>query len=120
MRDAMLVVDPFNGSGRSMVAASRLGVQGIGIDLDPADCRAAQERFLVERRPDVVLPMVAAELVAINSVVQGDCRDVIPQIPDNSVALGLVSPPYARQRLADSESVTMAGWVIDNQTGRMS
>lgn len=52
----------------------------------------------VVKSSEVVLPMIDTERPAINSVMQGDCRDVIPRLPDNSIGLGLVSPPYAQQR----------------------
>ena len=35
---------------------------------------------------------------AVNSVTQGDCRDLIPLLPDKSIHLCLCSPPYADQR----------------------
>lgn len=34
----------------------------------------------------------------INTVLQGDCRDLTPLLPDNSINLCLCSPPYAQQR----------------------
>jgi len=43
--DRMLVLDPFCGTGSSLIAAQRLDVKGIGIDLDPAYCNAAQKRL---------------------------------------------------------------------------
>lgn len=36
--------------------------------------------------------------VSVNSVTVGDCRDLISSLPDNSINLGLTSPPYAEQR----------------------
>lgn len=96
VKAGMVVLDPFNGVGSSTLAAARLGVKGIGIDLSPAYCKAAEKRLVNQRR--TVLSMVAAEPVDINSVVEGDCRDVIPRLPDNSIGLGIVSPPYAQQR----------------------
>ena len=97
LKAGMLVLDPFNGSGSSTAAAAHLGVKGIGIDLDPAYCQAA-ERRLADGRKKAVLPMVSSEPVIINSVVQGDCRDVVPLLPDNSISLSISSPPYAQQR----------------------
>lgn len=34
----------------------------------------------------------------INQIIQGDCEDVLKQIPDNSIDLIFTSPPYADQR----------------------
>ena len=41
------------------------------------------------------LPMMQ---IKINSVTQGDCRDLIPSLPDSSINLCVTSPPYADQR----------------------
>lgn len=48
-RKNMLVLDTFCGNGASLVAAARLGVAGIGIDLDPAYCREASRRVKAEQ-----------------------------------------------------------------------
>lgn len=34
----------------------------------------------------------------LNSIVEGDCTQILPQLPDNSVDLIITSPPYADQR----------------------
>jgi len=41
------------------------------------------------------LPMKA---IYINTVTEGDCRDLIPSLPDASINLCLCSPPYAERR----------------------
>lgn len=41
----------------------------------------------------------------INSVLQGDCRDLIPLLPDASINLCLCSPPYADQRKGEYPGV---------------
>ncbi len=97
LKEEMVVLDPFNGVGNSTSAASRLGVRGIGIDVSPAYCEAAQRRLIVGHDA-VVLPMATAESLAMNSVVHGDCREVAPRLPDKSIAIGIMSPPYAQQR----------------------
>ena len=36
--------------------------------------------------------------IGVNSIVQGDCMELIPSLPDRSIQLVLTSPPYAEQR----------------------
>lgn len=43
IKDNLLVCDPFLGAGTTMVAAKRLGVNGIGIDIDPLYCQMSEE-----------------------------------------------------------------------------
>jgi site-specific DNA-methyltransferase (adenine-specific) len=48
--DDALVLDPFNGSGTTGVAALRLGRRFVGIDVDPQYLDLAKRRFEAERR----------------------------------------------------------------------
>lgn len=54
----LVVLDPFNGVGSSTVAMARLGVGGIGIDIDPAYCD-----FAVERLSRLALERTDADLI---------------------------------------------------------
>jgi site-specific DNA-methyltransferase (adenine-specific) len=47
-----LVLDPFMGSGSSLIAAARLGRRYVGYDLDPAYVQIARRRVLAEPAPD--------------------------------------------------------------------
>lgn len=40
-----VVLDPFAGSGSTLVAAQSLGIRSVGVELDPAHCRIAERRF---------------------------------------------------------------------------
>ena len=51
-----LVLDPFMGSGSSLVAAARLGRRYIGYDLDPSYVAIARERVAEAQRPDEAAP----------------------------------------------------------------
>lgn len=48
-----LVLDPFMGSGSTMVAASRLGRRYTGYDLDPEYVEIARQRVAAEGSPDI-------------------------------------------------------------------
>lgn len=51
----MLVLDPFNGVGASTIAMSRVGVRGIGVDIDPAYCTAAVCRLEDELAQELLI-----------------------------------------------------------------
>ncbi len=76
------VLDPFVGSGSTLVACSQCGRNGVGIELvehwaDVARSRVAQKEFLTEQ-----------------TVLVGDARDVLPTLEDESFDLIVTSPPY--------------------------
>ncbi len=55
-RRPALVLDPFMGTGTTLVAAEREGVRGIGIDIDPAYVAIAHERLGAETPPPLRIP----------------------------------------------------------------
>jgi len=44
--DCKLVIDPFCGSGTTLLAAKKLGIKSIGIDKSPAYCQIAADRVI--------------------------------------------------------------------------
>ena len=40
-----LVLDPFLGTGATLIAAQQLGLSAIGIEIDPGYCEAARRRL---------------------------------------------------------------------------
>ncbi|MDH3680843.1 MAG: site-specific DNA-methyltransferase [Acidimicrobiia bacterium] len=68
-----VVLDPFLGSGTTLVAAERTGRRGIGFDLDPAYADIARTRLEAERRRPKVRP------------IQVDGEDPLPMaLPDTT------------------------------------
>jgi DNA modification methylase len=55
--DAKTILDPFMGSGTTLVASAKLGRKGIGIELDPdyfeIACRRVEQAY---RQPDLFIP----------------------------------------------------------------
>jgi DNA modification methylase len=57
------VLDPWNGSGTTTYAASRMGLQSVGIDLNPAMIIVARARSLPTSEADSLAPL-ASEILA--------------------------------------------------------
>lgn len=45
------MLDPFLGSGTTLIACLETGRKGIGVEIDPKYCEIAKERILREFRP---------------------------------------------------------------------
>jgi DNA modification methylase len=97
-----IVLDPFCGSGSTLVAAQRLGKQGIGCELSAEYVKLTRQRTADAECPGpqaVVHQMSAFHLSEIS--------------PPNSVDLCITSPPYwnilNRKRTADYKSIRHYG-----------
>lgn len=93
-----LVVDPFLGTGTTLVAARRWNRRGTGIELSSRFCRIARgklgQRSLID------------EWGYPPNVINDDCRNIRRHVADNSTRLVLTSPPYAnfiRRSIGDRE-----------------
>jgi site-specific DNA-methyltransferase (adenine-specific) len=100
IKENMVVLDPFNGSGNSTEAMARLGVDGIGIEIDPVYCEFAIERLsrLADNRlikelsihiwdaDDLGLPMTASRVLAGWSELEGvpfeAAERLVPLLPE--------------------------------------
>ncbi len=59
-----LVLDPFMGSGSTLLAARELGLPAVGIEVDPGYCRAAIRRLAPGRvrQPTLLVPSLTPDL----------------------------------------------------------
>ncbi|MHB9036716.1 MAG: TRM11 family SAM-dependent methyltransferase [Armatimonadota bacterium] len=76
------VLDPFVGSGSTLVACAQCGREGTGIELIEHWANVAEQRVASEQ-PE--LPQ---------KVLSGDARDVLKSLPDASFDFAVTSPPY--------------------------
>ena len=88
------VLDPFLGSGSTLIACARTGREGIGVELIPEWAQTARERIGAQRgdRPGqaALLPDAGPPL----TVIEGDAREATASLPDDSVHFLVTSPPY--------------------------
>lgn len=81
------VLDPFVGIGSTLKAAALDGRVGIGIELSPVFAELSRKRL--ENELDGALFPYPEQ-----RILEGDAREVLPQIATDSVDLVVTSPPY--------------------------
>lgn len=82
-----VVLDPFVGVGSTLKACAVEGRNGIGFELNPRYAGLAEERLRVEVK-DMFSSLVTQDVRV------GDARELIKNVPDNSLDLLVTSPPY--------------------------
>ena len=82
-----VVLDPFVGIGSTLKACALDGRKGIGIELNPHFVELAQERISTEVRD-------MFSTADCQQVLQGDARELLPNIANESVDFVVTSPPY--------------------------
>lgn len=82
-----IVLDPFAGIGSTLKACAIEGRKGIGIELNPHFVALTRERLRTEVQD-------ADATVEAQEILEGDTRDILPQIADESVDFIITSPPY--------------------------
>ena len=78
------VLDPFVGSGSTLVACSQCGRRGVGIELSEHWVDVARQRIEVQQTAEC----------AEQAVLVGDARNLLPDVEDESFDLVVTSPPY--------------------------
>jgi DNA modification methylase len=105
------VLDPFAGSGSTVVTAARLGLEGVGFELSPEYVELGRRR-LAELKESV---LVTADISSPpESVIHlGSASDMAQHVAENSVDLCITSPPYwdilNQRRTADMKAVRHYG-----------
>ncbi len=82
-----VVLDPFVGVGSTLKACALHERFGIGIELNPRYVKLTHERLLRELPGNIVSNHT-------QRVIEGDVRDILPQLSENSVDFIVTSPPY--------------------------
>ena len=82
-----VVLDPFVGVGSTLKACALHERIGIGIELNPRYIQLTHERLLREL-PNYIVSNHNQRII------QGDAREILPQLRDNSIDFVVTSPPY--------------------------
>lgn len=100
-----VILDPFLGSGSTIVSAYKLGKKGIGFELSKEYIKLAEDRVkdtqlnLTQRPEDLIKPEIHNKTIF----------DVPKILPENSVDLVITSPPYwdilTMERSADRKEI---------------
>ena len=100
-----LVLDPFVGVGTTLVAARNLGRKGIGIELYEKFVKIAKQ----------VLSQKTLTEPSEQTIICGDCRDLLKWVEPNSVQLMFTSPPYANfihRSIEDRQKTHKTSWLV--------
>ncbi|MCA9797105.1 MAG: site-specific DNA-methyltransferase [Candidatus Eremiobacteraeota bacterium] len=83
------VLDPFLGSGTTLIEAQRMGRHGLGVELQPRVAELAKERIQAEKNPH----SVKAE-IAVGDSSSFNFKKHLGKLGVKSVQLAMLHPPY--------------------------
>jgi len=109
------VLDPFSGSGSTVVTAARLGKKGIGLELSPEYVELARSRLAEVAATD---PAGASNGAAHSRIIHAPARELLQHVAPDSIDLCISSPPYwnilNQRRTADQKAVRHYGNLPDD------
>lgn len=122
-----VVLDPFCGTGSTLVAADRLGKRGIGLELSPEFVAVALRRLarpLLDEESAAKSPGAdAAENRASSILYHASATELLKYVRPETVDLCVTSPPYwnilNQRRTADMKEVRHYG-NLDNDLGTIA
>jgi len=98
-KEQKIVLDPFLGSGTTLIAAKQLGKDGFGFDISKEYINLAEARISKESE--------LFEKTTTQRVILDDARNISKHLKEHSVDLVLTSPPYwdilKQERSVDSK-----------------
>ena len=102
------ILDPFSGSGSTIVEVERLGKTGIGIELSPEYAKMGRKRLA-----DISSDLFASNHKPRSVIHEASVADVTSLIEPDSIDLCITSPPYwdilNQRRTADYKDVRHYG-----------
>ena len=112
-REDRLVLDPFAGTGSTVLAAASLGKKGIGIEISEKYCRMANSRPLLSTLDLGEGQDSQSSAIGERLIYNDDARNLLKYVAPNSVDLVVTSPPYwdilLQDRTADNKPVRHYG-----------
>lgn len=90
-----VVLDPFLGTGTTVIAAIKSHRNSIGIELTDRFYNVAAEAIDEETSSQQMSLLSHKNELGNYKLFKGDCLEVLKKIPDNNVQLTITSPPYA-------------------------
>ncbi len=115
-REGNVILDPFTGSGSTIVTAEKMGKTGIGVELSEEYAALANQRITEvageSDEQDETIP-AKAQAAAKSRVILGSALKLAEHVSPDSVDLCITSPPYwnvlNQRRSADHKAVRHYG-----------